>query len=212
MSAKVKEDLCTYYDVYYHCSGPINLFLCYQFEPIYGTPYQETNLSSTLVDYWRTGNNETTPLHLPGTNQFFPKDLNVLEAPENASKIPVDIPIDGKYDHRLQENTATSSIPLFHPQTILVSRCGGCRTQSSMSLVSTCTVISTHQMLRTLQHGLVGSDTTMHSSVAHSFMLWHSVWQVILYGKSYNFLISCSCAYQGIDLYYTFSKQHGSLI
>ena len=96
----------------------ISLFLCYQLEPLYGTPFQEINLSSTLVDYWRTDNNETTSLHLPATNQFFPKDLNLLQAPENVSKIPVEIPIDSKYDHRPQKNRATSSIPLSlsHPR------------------------------------------------------------------------------------------------
>ena len=104
--------------VYYHCWSYtyINLFLGYQLEPLYGTPFQEINLSSTLVDYWRTGNNETTSLHLPGTNQFFPKDLNLLQAPENASKIPVEIPIDSKYDHRSQKNSATSNIFLSHPR------------------------------------------------------------------------------------------------
>ena len=109
--------------VYYHystCSGTTFtkiFFFYYQFEPIYGTPYQKTNVSSGLVDYWKTDDDDkTTSLYLPGTNQFFPKDLNVLEAPENVSKIPVEISIDSKYDHRLQENSATSIIPLFHPR------------------------------------------------------------------------------------------------
>ena len=43
------------------------------------------------------------------------------------------------------------------PQTCLVFLCGGCRTQSSMSLVSTSTVTSTHHMLRPLQNGVVGN-------------------------------------------------------
>ena len=74
---------------------------CYQFEPIYGTPYKEISLASRLVNYWR-GDDDARFLHLPGTNQYFPKNLEVLKAPENASKIPVEIPIDSKYDHRFQ--------------------------------------------------------------------------------------------------------------
>ena len=150
--------------VYYHCLVPrltLIFSFFYQFEPIYGTPYHKTNLSSSLIHYWRNDNNATSSLHLPGKNQFFPKDLSLLKAPENASNVPVETPIDSKYDHRFQENSATSSLPSLPPQTILVSRCGGCRTQSSVSLVSTSTVISTHRMLRTLQPGLVGSETIL---------------------------------------------------
>ena len=154
--------------VYYHCLVPRLTLLFsffYQFEPIYGTPYQNSNLSSSLIDYWSTDNSTTSSFHLPGSNQFFPKDLSLSKAPENASNVPVEIPIESKYDRRFQENSATSSLPLSPPpQTILVSHCGGCRTLSSVSLVSTSTVISTHQMLRTLQHGLVRSETI---TVAH---------------------------------------------
>ena len=162
------HSMCIYYlrHLFWYYTN-INHFFFYQFEPIYGTPYQETNLSSGLVNYWRTDDDATASLHLPGINQFLPNDLNVLKAPDNVSKIPVEIPIDSKYDHRYQENSATSSIPSLPTQTILVSRCGGCRTQSSVSLVSTSTAISTHQMLRTLQLGLVGSETTMHNGVSH---------------------------------------------
>ena len=148
--------------VYYHCLVPrltLIFSFFYQFEPIYGTPYHKTNLSSSLIHYWKNDNNATSYFHLPGSNQFFPKDLSLLKAPDNVSKVPVEIPIDSKYDHRFQENSATSSLPSLPPQTILVSRCGGCRTLSSVSLVSTSTVISTHRMLRALQPGLVGSET-----------------------------------------------------
>jgi len=41
------------------------------------------------------------------------------------------------------------------PQTYLVFLYGGCRTQSSMILVSTSTVTSTHHMLRPLHNGVV---------------------------------------------------------
>ena len=158
---KHNKDLRTYYSVLplFSSYTHITVFSFYQFEPIYGTPYHKTNLSSSLIHYWRNDNNATSSLHLPGKNQFFPKDLSLLKAPENASNVPVETPIDSKYDHRFQENSATSSLPSLPPQTILVSRCGGCRTPSSVSLVSTSTVISTRQILKTLQHGLVRSET-----------------------------------------------------
>ena len=60
-----------------------------------------------------------------------------------------------------------------------MSHCGGCRTPSSVSLVSTSTVISTHQMLRVLQHGLVGSEPI--TLIVYLIKLWCS----IIYGK-YN--------------------------
>ena len=44
------------------------------------------------------------------------------------------------------------------PQTCQVFLCGGCRTQSSMCLMSTSTVTSTHHMLRPLQNGVVGNN------------------------------------------------------
>jgi len=44
------------------------------------------------------------------------------------------------------------------PQACLVFLCGGCRTQSSMILVSTSTVTSTHHMLRLLYNGVVGAN------------------------------------------------------
>ena len=180
MLAKVKdsEDLCAHNI----CILPwfrynYLFFFCWQFEPIYGTPYQKTNLSSSLVDYWSTDNNATSSFHLPGKNQFFPRNLSLLKAQENASKDPVEIPIDSKYDQRFQENSATSILLSLPPQTFLVSHCGGCRTLSSVSLVSTSTVISTHQMLRTLQHGLVGSETI--TLIVYLIKLWCS----IIYGR-----------------------------
>ena len=67
-----------------------------QYEPIYGTPYQETNLSTALVHYWQN-EGEFGDLHLPGPNEFIPEDLEVLEPPVNASNTPVEVPIDGKH-------------------------------------------------------------------------------------------------------------------
>ena len=104
--------------VYYHCLVPRLTLLFsffYQFEPIYGTPYQNSNLSSSLIYYWSTDNSTTSSFHLPGSNQFFPKDLSLSKAPENASNVPVEIPIESKYDRRFQENSATSSLPLSPP-------------------------------------------------------------------------------------------------
>ena len=124
-SARFSAKICTSenFPLYGMCILPlfssytyITVFFCYQFEPIYGTPYHKTNLSSSLIHYWRNDNDARSSFHLPGSNQFFPKDLSLLKAPDNVSKVPVEIPIDSKYDHRFQENSATSILPSSHPR------------------------------------------------------------------------------------------------
>ena len=67
-----------------------------QYEPIYGTPYQETNLSTALVHYWQN-EGEFRDLSLPGPNEFIPEDLEILEPPVNGSSTPLEVPIDGKH-------------------------------------------------------------------------------------------------------------------
>ena len=76
---------------------PVSLFS--QYEPIYGTPYQETNLSSALVEYWQNEQEGSGDLQLPGANPFIPEDLEVLEPPANGSITPVEVSIDGKHNH-----------------------------------------------------------------------------------------------------------------
>ena len=86
---------------------PLTINLFSQYEPIYGTPYQETNLSTRVVHYWQNEQQESGDLHLPGPNEFVPEDLEVLEPPVNASSTPVEVPIDGKHKTGYEVKRAT---------------------------------------------------------------------------------------------------------
>jgi len=59
------------------------------------------------------------------------------------------------WNHLGMPQTLLWKFPLM---TCLVFLCGGCRTQSSMILVSISTVTSTHHMLRPLHNGVVGTN------------------------------------------------------
>ncbi len=59
-------------------------------EPIYGTYYREVPLPREVLHYWET-DEQGVELSLPGTNPFVPENLDILTAPSNMSKLPVEV-------------------------------------------------------------------------------------------------------------------------